>query len=275
MEQLSKHDHWLGAHHRQMNNGKRHPEIVLPEADLKRELHRRSRRDFLVAGIAAIGGIGAYEWITKAGEMNEVPWPQRRVLDFNGRLGIDYLRDSHLMPTFSSDRITYLKPNGEEGLKSPLDLAQWRLNVTSGPNSQDLYLGLADILALPRVEMITRFCCIEGWSVITSWAGARFSDFTKKFLPPGAKLPSYVYMATPDEGYYVGLDMKSALHPQTLLAYEHNGKALTPEHGAPLRLVIPVKYGIKNIKRIGTIQYTNDRPGDYWAEEGYDWFAGL
>ena len=68
--------------------------------------------------------------------------------------------------------------------------------------------------------------------------------------------------------------MKSALHPQTLLAYEQNGKPLAEEHGAPLRLVIPVKYGIKNIKRIGKIEYTNERPADYWAEEGYDWFAG-
>jgi DMSO/TMAO reductase YedYZ molybdopterin-dependent catalytic subunit len=82
-------------------------------------------------------------------------------------------------------------------------------------------------------------------------------------------------MATPDEEYYVGLDMKSALHPQTLLAWEMNGKPLELSHGAPLRLVIPVKYGIKNIKRIGTIRFTDQRPGDYWAEEGYDWFAGL
>ena len=54
--------------------------------------------------------------------------------------------------------------------------------------------------------------------------------------------------------------MKSAMHPQTLLAYEQNGKPLADEHGAPLRLVIPVKYGIKNIKRIGRIEYTNDKP---------------
>jgi DMSO/TMAO reductase YedYZ molybdopterin-dependent catalytic subunit len=65
------------------------------------------------------------------------------------------------------------------------------------------------------------------------------------------------------------------MHPQTLLAYERNGKPLEPEHGAPLRLVIPVKYGIKNIKNIGLIRYTRDKPRDYWAEEGYDWFAGL
>ncbi len=68
--------------------------------------------------------------------------------------------------------------------------------------------------------------------------------------------------------------MASALHPQTLLAYEMAGSALTLEHGAPLRLVTPVKYGIKSIKRIGTIRFTNDRPADYWAERGYDWYAG-
>ena len=69
-------------------------------------------------------------------------------------------------------------------------------------------------------------------------------------------------------------DMASALHPQTLLCYEMNGRPLTPAHGAPLRLVIPIKYGIKNLKQIGTIQFTDERPADYWAERGYDWYAG-
>jgi DMSO/TMAO reductase YedYZ molybdopterin-dependent catalytic subunit len=53
-----------------------------------------------------------------------------------------------------------------------------------------------------------------------------------------------------------------------------NGQSLTPEHGAPLRLVIPVKYGIKNLKQVGTIRFTDERPPDYWAERGYDWYAG-
>ena len=88
-------------------------------------------------------------------------------------------------------------------------------------------------------------------------------------------LVRYVAMLTPNEGYYVGLDMASALHPQTLLCYEMNGEPLALEHGAPLRLVIPVKYGIKNLKRIGTITYTDQKPADYWAEQGYDWYAGL
>jgi DMSO/TMAO reductase YedYZ molybdopterin-dependent catalytic subunit len=53
-----------------------------------------------------------------------------------------------------------------------------------------------------------------------------------------------------------------------------NHQPLTSEHGAPLRLVIPVKYGIKYIKWIGTIRFTDERPADYWAERGYDWYAG-
>ena len=68
--------------------------------------------------------------------------------------------------------------------------------------------------------------------------------------------------------------MPSALHPQTLLCYEMNGQPLTDGHGAPLRLVTPLKYGIKHLKRIGTIAFADARPKDYWAELGYDWDAG-
>jgi DMSO/TMAO reductase YedYZ molybdopterin-dependent catalytic subunit len=107
-----------------------------------------------------------------------------------------------------------------------------------------------------------------------SWTGARFADFSDKFAPNSGGA-AFVSMQTPDQAYFVGLDRASALHPQTLLCYEMNGANLTAGHGAPLRLVIPVKYGVKNIKRIGTIAYTNKRPQDYWANEGYDWYAGL
>ncbi len=69
--------------------------------------------------------------------------------------------------------------------------------------------------------------------------------------------------------------MPSAMHPQTLLAYEVNEKPLPLEHGQPLRLIIPVKYGTKNLKRIGSISFSNERPPDYWAEQGYDYYSGL
>jgi len=85
----------------------------------------------------------------------------------------------------------------------------------------------------------------------------------------------YVGLETPDKKYYVGIDMPSALHPQTLLAYEVNDQPLPGKHGQPLRLIIPVKYGIKNLKRIGSITFSNSRPRDYWAEQGYDYYSGL
>jgi len=148
-----------------------------------------------------------------------------------------------------------------------------------------LLLTLDDIKSLPRIEMTTELKCIEGWSTIVNWAGARFSDFIAQFLPatrngsqPDLRraddFVQYVSMVTPDGGYYVGMDMPSILHPQTLLAYEMNGAPLTLPHGAPLRLVTPTKYGIKQIKRIGRISFTDERPADYWGERGYDWYSG-
>jgi DMSO/TMAO reductase YedYZ molybdopterin-dependent catalytic subunit len=259
----------------------RHTEIVLPDAELQQELKKRSRRGFLVGGLSALGAIGAYKAVRLAHKEDNVPWPQRRVLDLNGRLWRSYVDEARLVPTYSPSQIGFLKPNGQYGLDDEDDSGdkpEWSLQVEPGAGIAPLTLTLADVQALPKQEMITKFCCIEGWSSIQQWGGTGFADFTRKYFPAGRAIPKYVYMATgtEDEGeYFVGLDMKSALHPQTLLAWERNGKPLEEEHGAPLRLVIPVKYGIKNIKRIGLIRYTDQRPADYWAKEGYDWFAGL
>ena len=177
--------------------------------------------------------------------------------------------------------------NGRIGLDSGLDPAAWRLRVvgSAGEHAPQSF-NLDDIKALPRVEMTTELRCIEGWSEVVHWAGARLADLasatglaTRGGRPPGPQgntddLLGYAAMETPDGIYYVGLDMASALHPQTLLCYEMDGQPLTPEHGAPLRLVTPVKYGFKSLKSIGTIRFTDARPEDYWAERGYDWYAG-
>ena len=78
-----------------------------------------------------------------------------------------------------------------------------------------------------------------------------------------------------DGAYYVSVDMATMRHPQTLLAYDNFGEPISDRNGAPLRLATPLKYGIKQIKRIGTIQFTNSQPRDYWGDRGYDWYAGL
>ena len=141
-----------------------------------------------------------------------------------------------------------------------------------------LLLTLDDILPhLKRHEFVTQFKCIEGWSQIVHWAGVRFADFLEMFPPAlvNGREPRYVYMETPDGDYYVGYDLHVCRHPQTLLVTEMMGAPLTQSHGAPLRLHTPTKYGYKQIKRIGLIAYTNDKPDDYWTKLGYDWYAGL
>jgi DMSO/TMAO reductase YedYZ molybdopterin-dependent catalytic subunit len=167
--------------------------------------------------------------------------------------------------------------NNYKGETPVIDLDVWRLRLDGAANGSRT-LALSELKALPTVSETTELKCIEGWSAIVSWTGTRFADFAQRYPPPPGS--RYVAMVSdpegyPDERYYVGLDMESALHPQTLLAWEMNGKPLTAEHGAPLRLVIPVKYGIKNIKLITHIAYSPTRPADYWAERGYDWYAGL
>jgi DMSO/TMAO reductase YedYZ molybdopterin-dependent catalytic subunit len=238
-----------------------------------REVRRLSRRGFIVAGAAALTTYGAWKWLRLAKREGDTPWPLRRTLETNERLSEAYFRTARLSPTFPASAISpRARINGGVGLQADYDPENWRLRVEGIAGQPPATLTLADIKSLPRRDMTTELRCIEGWSIVVHWTGARLADLMAKLPPPSAT--RYVGMESPNRGYYVGLDMQSAMHPQTLLAYELNGAPLTWQHGAPLRLAIPVKYGYKNIKRIATIGYTNVRPADYWGERGYDWYAG-
>ena len=274
------------------------PSPAATDEEVARLMRRRSRRSFLVGGLSALVGVAGWRWLATRRADHGIPWPLRRVLEVNEQLARDYFKASRLAPTFPRALAKEPRVNGTMGLSDmDEDPADWRLRVEGtaeaaagsvGERSDQgaLLLTMADLRALPRAEMVTELKCIEGWSEVVHWAGARFADFAAAY-PPATRtgsaadvynrpedLPEYVSLETPDGEYYVGLDMASALHPQTLLCYEMNGAPLAPEHGAPLRLVIPVKYGIKNLKRIGAIRFTDTRPADYWAERGYDWYAG-
>jgi hypothetical protein len=149
---------------------------------------------------------------------------------------------------------------------------------TLAPGTPGLLLQLKDFVPrLQHHELVLQFKCIEGWSQVVQWAGVRFADFLEMFPPApiDGKEPRYVYMETPDGDYYVGYDLQALRHPQALLVTEMMGEPLTQFHGAPLRLYTPTKYGYKQIKRIGLIAYTNEKPDDYWTKLGYDWYAGL
>ena len=262
------------------------PAPLQPEAAMLAEARRRSRRAFIGLGLAGLAGIGGWRWLLDQPDDSGIPRPLRKALDANSRLSSAYFRETRLAPEFARSRARTPRVNGRVGLASALDPAAWRLYVQGYGSTKTQEFTLADIKALPKIEITTELKCIEGWSEVVHWAGARLSDFLVRYplatrsgrpadpLDPPADLAPFVGMLTPDEQYYVGLDMPSALHPQTLLCYEMNGEPLTAAHGAPLRLVTPLKYGIKHLKRIGTIAFADTRPKDYWAELGYDWDAG-
>src|SRR6266849_6547727 len=138
-------------------------------------------------------------------------------------------------------------------------------------------IGTKEIRSLPRTDLVTELKCVEGWSQVMHFGGVRFLDFVTRLglatrsgrTPDPAgnlhDLYRFVYLATPDEDYYVGLDVASALHPQTLLCDTMNWRPLIRQHGAPLRLYLTVKYGYKSLKRVGLIRFQDERPPDYWA----------
>lgn len=278
-----------------MVSGETHPaptaadaEVARLNEEVRRRMRRQTRRSFLAGGVAALAATAGWRWLLSRREDDGIPWPFRRALEINEELARDYFRRDRQAPTLPPEAAREDRINGDIGLDDDFDFASWALRVEGlAASDQPVNLTLDAVRRLPRAEMTTELKCIEGWSTVVRWAGARFSDFMAAYPPAALSddlgdsehnpqgLPPYVSLETPDGGYYVGLEIESMLHPQTLLCYEMNGGPLTPEHGAPLRLVIPLKYGIKNIKRIGTLRYAHTRPADYWAERGYDWYVGL
>jgi DMSO/TMAO reductase YedYZ molybdopterin-dependent catalytic subunit len=201
--------------------------------------------------------------------------PLRRALNKSELFFRRFFSNNNLVKTYpKSMAAKTVRHNSDIGADTRIDLATWKLQVNKS-NGEKLFVTLDEIKALPKTDLIFDFKCVEGWDQIQHWGGLRFADFIKHFNLDNETQLDYVGMETPDKGYYVGLDMPSAIHPQTILAYEMNEKPLPVNHGAPLRLIIPVKYGIKNLKRIGTITFSNQRPRDYWAEQGYDYYSGL
>jgi DMSO/TMAO reductase YedYZ molybdopterin-dependent catalytic subunit len=232
-----------------------------------------SRRSFLTAGAAVAGGILGFYGLQKGPEIDNIPDVTRRFHRLNERIWSARFRDAHLAPTFSAAESAILKVNGRIGIRSEIDLEAWTLEVQAPDGSVLGTHTLEDIVALPKHEMIIEHKCVEGWSQVTTWAGARFSDFQDWY--PDYADTAYVSMETPGGDYYVGNDRATMDHRQTLLVYEMVGQPLDQEHGAPLRLATPLKYGIKQLKRIGVIRFTDDPPADYWAERGYDYYAAL
>jgi DMSO/TMAO reductase YedYZ molybdopterin-dependent catalytic subunit len=130
---------------------------------------------------------------------------------------------------------------------------------------------LTGLSALPQVSQVTRHICVEGWSAIGKWSGVRFSDFLARI---GADTTAkYVGFQCADD-YYGSIDMATALHPQTIIALRYADETLPPKYGYPLKIRMPTKLGFKNPKHVAAIFVTNEYPGGYWEDKGYNWFSG-
>ena len=130
---------------------------------------------------------------------------------------------------------------------------------------------LPELYALPQVSQVTRHICVEGWSAIGKWSGVRFSDFLQRI---GADLTAKYVGFNCGDDYYSSIDMPSALHPQTMLAFRYADQILPPKFGFPMKLRVPTKLGFKNPKHITEIFVAQDNPGGYWEDKGYNWFSG-
>lgn len=154
-----------------------------------------------------------------------------------------------------------------------IDPLKFRLTV-DGEVNNPLQLSMADIQKLPLTSMIIRHVCVEGWAAIVQWNGVRLRDLVS-LVQPKANV-RYIYFKSAD-GYSESWDLASALHPQTLMAYQKNGQPLSVDNGAPIRLASPIKLGYKQSKWVTRITLVNNLlpSRGYWEDRGYEWFAGL
>ena len=159
----------------------------------------------------------------------------------------------------------------------------WRLEV-SGLVKQPTQFSLSDLRSLPSRSQITRHDCVEGWSAIAKWKGVPLAEIMRRAEPrPEAKYVVFHCMDTDSDGsnYYESIDWVDANHPQTILAYEMNDRALPIEHGAPLRLRVETQLGYKQAKYIRKIELVSSfkniqkGKGGYWEDQGYEWYAGI
>ena len=237
------------------------------------EFRSKSRRSFLTGAAGVVGAGLFWNYVqTKSDPVDRVPGILRSTLEANEAIWSNL--EGRSAPEYDVSDASPIQINGRIGIRDELSLAGYTVRV-EGPDGDILdELPLDHFRELPQSDLVIEHKCIEGWSNVTHWRGARFRDFHEPYADRIGDA-TYVGMETPDGDYYVGWDLDAILHPQTMLALEQNGQPLDQDHGAPLRLATPNKYGIKTIKRIKTIRYSRDRTPDYWAERGYDWYAGL
>jgi DMSO/TMAO reductase YedYZ molybdopterin-dependent catalytic subunit len=242
----------------------------------KKALERLPRR-MLLRGTLSVGALTLLTGCHLPGHMDRdtavdrLLWAMSR---WNDRVQAALFSSSRMAPVYTDADITTpfrFNANYEPQDLPPLDEATYRLDLSGLVTGQRRW-SLAELRALPAVSQVTRIICIEGWSVIGKWGGIPFHEFLARV---GADTRAKYISIICSDGYRSSIDMASALHPQTLLAYSFSDHPLNWESGFPLKLRVPTKLGYKNPKLIMAIEVTNTYPGGLWEDRGYNWFSGL
>ena len=216
----------------------------------------------LVAACGWDGGNAVRPKLLSLSRLND--WVGENILFSPTRLAKTYspAERSRLLPSYFISDVMPVLQNPES----------WRFKV-DGLVRTPLSLSLDDLQRMPRVTYTVKHHCVEGWSAIATWHGTPVSAIVARCQPlPAAK---YVMLRSFDSDYSNGWDLASAMHPQTILAYGMNDNPLPAAHGAPLRLYSPTKLGYKMTKYLLSMTFLGTRPGGYWEDQGYPWFAGI
>lgn len=237
---------------------------TLPEVD-RREFVKLGLAGGMASLVAACGWDGGNAFrpsLLSVSRLND--WVGEKLLYSPSRLAREYTpaeRTARLPSYFISRTVPTLR-----------DPAAWRLRV-DGLVRRPLELSLDELMRMPQITYTVKHHCVEGWSAIATWHGVAVSAVAERCEPlPAAR---YLRFVSFDADYWNGWDLASAMHPQTILAYGMNDNPLPIAHGAPLRLYAPTKLGYKMTKYLLSMTFTDRRPGGYWEDQGYPWFAGV
>jgi DMSO/TMAO reductase YedYZ molybdopterin-dependent catalytic subunit len=258
-----------------------------------RVLRYRTRRDLLLfsaGAVAAVAGTGfllPQTALSRMGVRRNInarrkEWLLNKALRIDDDVAEALYSRNRMVPIYTKSQITPIKNNYNGATPDPGYISGWNLTLEGLASGLSISLDIRNLMTrFSMHEQITRLVCVEGWSAIAWWAGLKFDDLLHAFPPISqakwARVESSVNLdasGNPDP-YFVSIDLATARHPQTLLATHHDNQPLTVEHGAPLRLLVPVKLGLKNVKAITRITYSAEEPGDYWEPYGYSSYDGI
>lgn len=248
-----------------------------------------SRRDFLKSlGIVSAGALLAAACGPAASQEASTP-TDLKVSATTDELG-DKLNTYEQITNYNNFYEFSTSKEAVAGLAKDFQTSPWTVEVGGLVNNPRTY-DVGDLLKkFSQEERIYRLRCVEGWSMVIPWSGFQLSELLKEVEPTSNA--KYVYFVTkldpkqmPGQGsaffpwpYEEGLRLDEAMNPLTLLATGLYGKGLPPQDGAPIRLVVPWKYGFKSIKSIVKIELVDKMPPTFWtnaAPREYGFYANV